>query len=49
MVIIIKQEAQIETALKNKFLFICDFFNITPTIINDSTSKIDKKNLNYIR
>lgn len=43
---IIKQG--IEKGLKQKLEFICDFCNVTPTIINGSLRKLDKTNLTYI-
>ena len=43
---IIKQG--IEKGLKQKLEFICDFCNVTPTIINRSLRKLDKTNVNYI-
>ena len=48
MVSIIKQELEIEEALKRKIEFICDFCNTTPKFINGSIRKIDKTNLTYI-
>ena len=48
MVNIIKQEIDIEEALKKKLEFICSFCNTTPIIINGNIRKINKTNLNYI-
>ena len=49
MVNIIKQEIEIEEALKNKIEFICSFCNTTPTIFNGSIRTIEheKQLLNY--
>lgn len=48
MVNIIKQEIEIETALKNKIEFICSFCNTTPTIHNGSIRTIEHTNLTYV-
>ena len=48
MVNIIKQEIEIDSALKHKIEFICSFCNTSPTIINGNIRKINKTNLNYI-
>ena len=48
MVNIIKEDLDIEEALKKKLEFICDFAKVKPTIINGSIRKIDKTNLTYI-
>ena len=48
MVSIIKQELEIEEALKRKIEFICDFCNTTPTIYNGSVRTIERTNLSYI-
>ncbi len=48
MINVIKKEIDKEESLKKKLEIICDFCNITPTIINGSIRKIDKTNLNYI-
>ena len=42
------QELEIESNLKQRLEFICEFCHIKPTIINGSIRKIDKTNLNYI-
>ena len=49
MVNIIKQEIEIETALKNKIEFICSFCNTTPTIYNGSIRTIEHTNLVYTK
>ena len=48
MVNITKKELIIESELKNKIEFICDFCNTTPTFINGGIRKIGKNNLTYI-
>ena len=45
---IITQELEIESNLKQRLEFICEFCHIKPTIINGSIRKIDKTNLSYI-
>ena len=45
---IITQELEIESNLKQRLEFICEFCHIKPTIINGSIRKIDKSNLSYI-
>ena len=48
MIKIITQELEIESNLKQRLEFICEFCHIKPTIINGSIRKIDKTNLSYI-
>ena len=48
MIKIITQELEIESNLKQRLEFICEFCHIKPTIINGSIRKIDKTNLTYI-
>jgi len=48
MVNIIKQEIEMETALKNKIEFICSFCNTTPTIHNGSIRTIEHTNISYV-
>lgn len=48
MINIIKQEINIDDALKRKLEFICEFNHTTPTFINGSIRKLDKTNLTYI-
>ena len=48
MINIFKQEIEMETTLKQRLEFICDFCNTTPTFINGSIRRIDKSNLNYL-
>ena len=45
---IITQELEIESNLKQRLEFICEFCHIKPTIINGSIRKIDKTNLSDI-
>jgi hypothetical protein len=45
---IITQELEIESNLKQRLEFICEFCHIKPIIINGSIRKIDKTNLTYI-
>ena len=49
MLKVIKKEIDMEESLKKRLEIICDFCNITPTIINDSIRKIDKTNLVYTK
>ena len=48
MIKIITQELEIESNLKQRLEFICEFCNTTPTFINGSIRKIDKSNLAYV-
>ena len=48
MINIIKQEIEVDTELKKRINFICEFCNTTPTIINGSIRNIDKTNINYV-
>ena len=48
MVNVIKQEVRMGESLKKRLEFICEFCNITPTIINGNIRKIDKTNLTYL-
>ncbi len=48
MIKIIKQKLEIESNLKQRIEFICEFCHVKPTIINGSIRKIDKTNLSYI-
>ena len=48
MLNIIKQDIEMDKGLKQKFEFICDFCNTTPTITNGCIRKLDKTNLTYI-
>ena len=48
MINITTKELEIESNLKKKIEFICDFCNTTPTFINGSIRKIDKSNLAYV-
>ena len=48
MVNIIKQEIEIDSALKHKIEFICSFCNTMPTIHNGSIRTIEHTNLTYI-
>ena len=48
MVNVIKQEVRMEESLRKRLEFICEFCNITPTIINGNIRKIDKTNLTYL-
>ncbi len=48
MIKIIKQKLEIESNLKQRLEFICEFCHVKPTIINGSIRKIDKTNLSYI-
>ena len=48
MVNVIKQEVRMGESLKKRLEFICEFCNITPTIINGNIRKIDRTNLSSI-
>ena len=48
MLNIIIKEVPIDEELKTRLTFMCDFFNIKPTIINGSVCRIEKTNINYI-
>ena len=48
MIKITKKELEFDKELKKKLLFICDFCNTKPTIINGKIRKIEKTNLTYI-
>ena len=48
MIKIITQELEMESNLKQRLEFICEFCHIKPTIINGSIRQIDKTNLSYI-
>lgn len=48
MLNIIIKEVPIDEELKTRIKFMCDFFNIKPTIINGSVCRIEKTNINYI-
>ena len=48
MLKVVKQEIEMEEALKKKLEFICSFCNITPTIQNGSIRKIEQTNLIYV-
>ena len=49
MVNIIKQEIEIDSALKHKIEFICSFCNTMPTIHNGSIRTIEHTNLVYTK
>ena len=42
------QELEIESNLKQRLEFICEFCHIKPTIINGSIRNIDKTNISYV-
>ena len=48
MVNIIKQEIEINSALKHRIEFICSFCNTTSTIHNGSIRTIEHTNLTYV-
>lgn len=48
MLSIVKQEIEMEEALKKKIEFICSFCNITTIIQNGSIRKIEQTNLIYV-
>ena len=45
---IIKQEIQFEESLRQRLEFICEFSNVTPTLINGSIRKLERTNLSYV-
>ena len=45
---IITQELEIESNLKQRLEFICEFSKATPTFINGSIRKLERTNLTYI-
>ena len=45
---IITQELEIESNLKQRLEFICEFCHIKPTFINGRIKKIEHTNLSYI-
>ncbi len=48
MINIIKQEIEVDTELKKRIDFICEFCNTTPTFISGSIRNIDKTNISYV-
>ena len=42
------QELEMESNLKQRIEFICDFCHVKPTIINGSVKRINNTNLNYL-
>lgn len=48
MIDITTKELEIESELKKKIEFICDFCNIKPTIINGNIRNITRTNLSYV-
>lgn len=48
MINITTKKLEIETSLKKKIEFICDFCNTKPTIINGNIRNITRSNLSYI-
>ena len=42
------QELEMESNLKQRIEFICEFCHTTPKIINDSIKRINNTNLNYL-
>lgn len=42
------QELEMESNLKQRILFICEFCHTTPKIINGNIKRINNTNLNYI-
>ena len=48
MIKIITQELEIESNLKQRLEFICEFCHIKPTFINGRIKKIEHTNLSYI-
>ena len=48
MIHITTKELEIESELKKKIEFICDFCNTKPTIINGNIRSITRSNLSYV-
>ena len=48
MIKFIKTQIEIEESLKQRIMIICDFCNITPTIINWSIRRVEYTNLTYM-
>ncbi len=48
MIDITTKELEIESELKKKIEFICDFCNTKPTIINGNIRNITRTNLSYV-
>ncbi len=48
MINITTKELEIESELKRKIEFICDFCNTKPTIINGNIRNITRTNLSYV-
>lgn len=48
MINITTKELEIETSLKKKIEFICNFCNAKPTIINGNIRNITRSNLSYV-
>lgn len=48
MINITTKELEIESNLKKKIEFICDFCNTKPTIINGNIRNITRSNLSYV-
>ena len=48
MISVIKTNLEIEEKLKNKILFLCDYYKVKPKIINGSVRQIDKTNIAYV-
>ena len=48
MINITTKELEIESELKKKIEFICDFCNTKPTIINGNIRNITRTNLSYV-
>ena len=42
------QELEMESNLKQRILFICEFCHTTPKIINGNIKRINNTNLNYL-
>ena len=42
------QELEMESNLKQRIEFICEFCHVKPTIINGSVKRINNTNLNYL-
>lgn len=48
MINIVTKEIEFNNDLKKKIEFVCDFCNITPTIINGNIRNIEHTNISYI-
>lgn len=48
MIEVVKKEIDVEEWLRKRLVIICDFYNTSSMIINNSIREIDKTNISYI-